>query len=168
MSHSTRYLFLDFDGVTHRFFPQQGSDEEGNAYFAFVPAITKALEGLHFPVKIVISSTWRRTHSLEKLKEFLGPLGEMVVGSTPVIREGNREGGRLIEVRQWIEKNAPGAQWVALDDYPEMYSQPSDDEGWVALVHCPDCFTEKEAEMLRKALADPHEWALSNPTPRMG
>lgn len=168
MSQNTRYLFLDFDGVTHRFFPIQESDDEGNAHFAFVPKIANALNGLPFPVKIVISSTWRRTHSLDKLKEFLGPLGKMVVGATPVIREGNRKGGRLLEVRQWIEENAPGAAWVALDDYPEMYSQPPGDEGVVALVHCPDCFTEREAEMLRKALADPHEWALSNPTPRMG
>lgn len=167
MSQNVRYLFLDFDGVTHRVFPVEGEDDESNAHFAFVPNIVRALEGMPFVVKVVISSTWRRTHPLDKLRNFLGDLGHMVVGSTPVHSDGNREGGRLAEVRQWIADNDPGAIWVALDDYPEMYAKGPGDDEVVALVKCPDCFSEREGEMLRQAISDPRKWSEGHPVPHL-
>lgn len=73
-------LFLDFDGVLH---PADGSQEA----FCRLPLLESWMQ--HWPaVQVVISSSWRRLHSMSELVEFLGPVvGPRVVGCTPVYKE---------------------------------------------------------------------------------
>ena len=70
-------LFLDFDGVLHHSAWNEG-------LFAGVPILAQWLE--RWPgVDVVISSSWRTSHSQEELVEMLGPVvGGRVVGCTPV------------------------------------------------------------------------------------
>lgn len=165
MSKPARYVFLDFDGVTHRYFPVEGETDERNAHFAFVPYILAAIKAQPHEVKVVISSSWRESFSLDKMCEHLGELAPWVIGSTPVRGRSCEWGDRLAEVRAWIEENDPGAAWVALDDCPELYARDEEDMEDIAVVACPDCFGQEQGQMLIEAIANPGGWSSKHPVP---
>ncbi len=52
-------LFLDFDGVTHHYFPVSDVKEEENSYFFFLKNIENIIRDFNniFDIKIVISSS---------------------------------------------------------------------------------------------------------------
>lgn len=165
MTQPARYVFLDFDGVTHCYFRMEGEDRRGNILFDFVPEILAAIEGQPYPVKVVISSSWRESHTLDQLRGHLGDLGNYVVGATPVVGNGCQWGDRLAEVRAWIQENDPGAAWVALDDAVELYAREEDDLDTIAVVRCCDGFGEGETQGLVEAIANPGGWASRHPVP---
>ena len=154
-------LFLDFDGVLHHFFPVAGAPDADNRHFAFVPAFEAAVRACPCEVDIVIASTWRVKYPLEAMRAYFSPdIAARIIGITPRVGSGMGPGGRLAEVRAWLEAN--GRQddpWVAIDDFSEIYEgDPS-----VALVHCHDCFAEREAGLLLQAVCDPEGYARSYP-----
>src|SRR5438128_5315956 len=73
-------LFLDFDGVLHRF-----GDRIAD-YCRFLPRLEAVLRD--YPdVKIVVSSDWRKHHTLEELKGFFSAdIGKRVIGVTPSLQ----------------------------------------------------------------------------------
>lgn len=117
-------LFLDFDGCTHSAYGR-------NPKWSRVPFIAAAIAS--FPeVQIVISSSWREHYLIEKLRAMLGPLGDRVIGVTPLHRN---DYGRVRqrEIEAWMVTNRPpGTPFVALDDEPALFEK---DCPWV--IFCP-------------------------------
>lgn len=110
-------LFLDFDGVMHPV----------NQVDLFCREEHLALVLRDFPgVEVVISSSWRETHTLKNmLTFFLTDLRSRIVGVTPVIEIMDAvdvPGVRWREINKYL--TATGNQhrrWVALDDAPELF-----------------------------------------------
>ena len=178
LTQPAKYLFLDFDGVTHYAFPVAGVSDPDNAYFAFLPAIEAVLRAKPYPVQIVISSSWRENHGLAELRShFSSDLRDRVIGVTPEHNDGLVAGGRLGEILAWLDRHDPGAPWVAVDDLDNLFAVDEDRAGEhgmdarelsraVALVHCEqECFDTRAADDLRQALDDPKTWARYHPVP---
>lgn len=104
-------LLIDFDGVLHkRPRPHEVARHYANV-FEYLDPLAAALEA--FPAaRIVVSSSWRLTYSVDELRAFLGPLGPRMVGTTGPERETRYE--EIVEA-------AGDAAWLAIDD---------DDRGW--------------------------------------
>jgi hypothetical protein len=105
-----KILFLDFDGVLH---------PDGVGTFSklghFEQCVFEMTE-----LEIIISSSWRETHSFEKLKNiFPDSLRDKIVGITPSLDDGYESGGRQREIETFLDTaglNNTNASWVALDD----------------------------------------------------
>jgi hypothetical protein len=110
-------LFLDFDGVLH---PEPCYEQR--KLFCFLNSLERVL--LDFPhVKIVISSTWRESRSLEMLRNFFIPeIQQRIVGVTPNWRDHEELLSvigyqRQTEIEAWIRASGePWLKWVAIDD----------------------------------------------------
>ena len=106
-------LFLDFDGVSH---PEPYAPE---AAFTQLPLIESVVrERVH--VAIVVSSSWRESHSLDELRNFFAPdLQPRVVGVTPDLWDQALAPAyvRERECLAWLAANRPaGTRWLAIDD----------------------------------------------------
>ena len=108
-------LFLDFDGVLHRW-PHLRRRRETARLFNHVPALYGAIKDT--PVNIVISSSWRLGFDWRQLLEFIGPLGPRVVATT-----GREDGTRYSEIAARLVNQRYEGPWLAIDD---------DDVGWPA------------------------------------
>lgn len=151
-------LFLDFDGVLHHFFPLPDSTDEGNQHFAFVSNFEHAVRACSRDVEIVISSTWRKNHELDEIKQKFSPdIAQKIVGVTPVMNLGNERGSRQTEVEAWLRDHRPHSQWVGIDDMPDLYEKD------VAVVACADQFCEREMGLLVEAVRDPIAYAQQYP-----
>ena len=114
-------LFLDFDGVTH---PEPYTPE---AAFTQLPLIESVVrERVH--VAIVVSSSWRESHSLDELRDFFAPdIQPCVVGVTPDLWDQALAPAyvRERECLAWLAANRPaGTRWLAIDDRPAFF-QPN-------------------------------------------
>ena len=101
-----KLLFLDFDGVLHP------THFAGQDPFNRVHLLEETLEGSN--IEIVISSSWRFTHSLEKLQKLLpNSISSLVIGATgsPVIGKHPR----YQEIVNFLQSYGP-SNWKALDD----------------------------------------------------
>lgn len=138
-------LFLDFDGVVHHFFPLPVEDERQNAYFYYLPALEKVIREFLplLEIKIVISSSWRKLHSLDKLREpFSEDIRPLVISTTPDLGTYLR----FEEITQWLAANDIVDEWIALDDTPSIFSDTSN------LIVCENRFSEKERKLLTDRL----------------
>ena len=101
-----KLLFLDFDGVLH---PTHFAGEDP---FNRVHLLEESLTGSD--LGIVISSSWRFTHSLEKLQKLLpDSISDLVIGVTgaPVIGKHPR----YQEIQNFLLTHG-ASNWRALDD----------------------------------------------------
>ncbi len=110
-------LFLDFDGVLHKF-GEPALDE----YFRLLPnpnlfCWLPILEGLLAPypeVRIIVSSDWRYIVDNENLVKLLGPLGGRFAGIVE-----NYQSSRALEIL--LDARRRGLQsWLAVDDHPTV------------------------------------------------
>ena len=101
-----KLLFLDFDGVLHP------THFTGQSPFSRAHLLDETLA--LFSPKIVISSSWRFTHNLEKLQKtipnhisslIIGATGQAVIGKHP----------RFTEIQNYL-RGYGSADWKALDD----------------------------------------------------
>ena len=102
-----KLLFLDFDGVLH---PSSPGKEP---LFSKASLLSMALYDIDVP--IIISSSWRFTHSMKELKEklpneiakkIMDVTGPAVVGKYP----------RYNEILNYLSTQKNVAEWRALDD----------------------------------------------------
>ena len=113
-------LFLDFDGVMH---PINQTD-----LFCREEHLARVLRD--FPdVEIVISSSWRETHTLKNMQTFfLTDLQSRIVGVTPVIEIKDAvdvPGVRFREIQQYLSDTGnQRRRWLALDDDPGIFPDP--------------------------------------------
>lgn len=108
-------LFLDFDGVLH---PRPTLAGER---FCRLPLLEGWLrERPH--VDVVISSSWRFANSLTELRSiFSEDLQSRVISTTSA--GGDAGGSREHQIRQWLQYEAPGATWIAIDDSSWLFSR---------------------------------------------
>lgn len=106
-----RVLFLDFDGVLH-----PAKSELDAERFCWLPLL-EALLATHKDIAVVVHSTWRYEYRDEELRELLGKVGELVVGSAP---RGPRE--QAIESVLQANKGRL-TSYLVLDDAPDEFTQ---------------------------------------------
>ena len=144
-------VFLDFDGVTHPFFPRADLTDAENATFSNLPAIEEALRA-HPHVRVVISSSWRlRKPWPELLALFSDDIRPRVIGMTPTSagNTGNDPGARMNECLAWLDDNGhTHTPWLALDDFDGLFSPGG------ALLLCHDGFRERERALFDEAMRD--------------
>ncbi|MBX3646566.1 MAG: hypothetical protein KF853_16010 [Rhodocyclaceae bacterium] len=122
LRNSKLLLFLDFDGVLHPV------DNCGRTNFCHLP-LFEAVVREHAEIDIVISSSWRLTYSLAKLKKLFSPaVAERIIGTT-----GQSDGKlRYVEIAQYLKQfYSLDTPWLALDD--NHFGFPSHS---INLVHC--------------------------------
>lgn len=110
-------LFLDFDGVMHPF--------NQTDLFCRESHLARVLRDFQ-SVEIVVSSSWRETHTLEAMQAFfLTDLRSRIVGVTPVIEIKNAvdvAGVRFREINQYLSDTGNmHRHWIALDDDPAIF-----------------------------------------------
>ena len=101
-----KLLFLDFDGVLHP------SHFAGEAPFSCALLLEETLA--LFSPKIVISSSWRFTHNLEKLQKTVPVfISSLIIGATGAAIVGKHP--RFSEIQNYLRGYGP-VDWKALDD----------------------------------------------------
>jgi HAD domain in Swiss Army Knife RNA repair proteins len=101
-----KILFLDFDGVLHN------TTSSEDQLFNRLDLLAEALQTN--PCSIVISSSWRFHHDISKLKDYLQPISKLIIGTTGEPFIGRFP--RYNEIKEYVLKNFPFANWRALDD----------------------------------------------------
>jgi hypothetical protein len=114
-------LFLDIDGVLH---------PEGvmaAAYFQHLPRLEEVLRR-HPTVDIVISSTWRESHTLAQLKgRFADDVASRVIDTTPSAPDQTLPMSllayrRQAEIETWLRGHQRAWEdWIAIDDKPWLF-----------------------------------------------
>jgi len=133
-------IFLDFDGVLH---PTSAKPQQ---WFSCADLLAEVLQGMQ--CEIVISSSWRFSHSLAELKELLPiSLAERVVAATGAAHIGKF--ARYTEIQSFVGSR-PNLRWMPLDDCAWDFPKTSQ------LIACnPNSgMTRVEAEKVRQWLGD--------------
>lgn len=153
MNDISRALFLDFDGVLHRFdqclLVRDGDNLSvtGEGMFGYWPVLVEALAP--YPeLPIVVHSSWRYLYSCEELKEMLPrPLAQRVVHTT------GTELARYPSIQAFVAAHGV-KRYLILDDeardfpsgVPELILTPA-----IQGVSCPHV-----QRKLKQALIDMH------------
>lgn len=141
-------LFLDIDGVLHPFFPREDLPDAENQHFSYLPRFAMLLRD--YPsVRLVISSDWRKHHTLGELRDLFGDLGSRLIGTTPALEKSGLDwtGHRQREAMAYLEaEGLAGVRWIALDDDAKNYLPDA------PLILCADGFRDEEETALRAAL----------------
>ena len=104
--HKEKLIFLDFDGVLH---PTHFAGESPFSRAALLEETFNLLSP-----KIVISSSWRFTHNLEKLQKTLPTfISSLIIGATGAAVIGKHP--RFTEIQNYLQSYG-SADWRALDD----------------------------------------------------
>lgn len=104
--HKEKLIFLDFDGVLH---PTHFAGESPFSRAALLEESFNLLSP-----KIVISSSWRFTHNLEKLHKTLPTfISSLIIGATGAAVIGKHP--RFTEIQNYLQSYG-SADWRALDD----------------------------------------------------
>lgn len=115
-----KVLFLDFDGVLNSEASFRYEVRRKNSRVSDTLSVV-ACSNLQFileqdrDVKLVISSTWRKLHTLVELQNILGAYGveaARVIDKTPSVLSGHR--GH--EINLWLTDNPNVTKFVILDD----------------------------------------------------
>lgn len=155
MSHdASPILFLDFDGVTH---PEPCKTTQ---YFQSLPLIETVLRR-HPRVMVVLSTTWRKNHPMDELRErFSSDLESRVIGATPVLAEDDRAWypvplslrRRQGEVEAWLHQNRTISHtWIAIDDRPWGFESECQN---VLVTDRIQGFTELDADRLHHMILE--------------
>ncbi|MBY0233947.1 MAG: hypothetical protein K2W93_03125 [Burkholderiaceae bacterium] len=105
-----KLLFLDFDGVLH---PSGGAP--GTCLpFEWLPTLVELLEPAP-DVFLAVHSSWREVHAMEYLRDFLGPLGNRLVGAVP-------SGSKSNAILAFLGEHQEVWDYLILDDSPAEFS----------------------------------------------
>ena len=112
-----KIIFLDIDGVLNsKFFDKLRKRDPEYLGFHFCPRASFALNHILKSAPdwfIVISSDWRKHHSLEELKQFMALSGidsSKVIGVTQISQQG-----RAKEISLWVKENNV-SKFIIIDD----------------------------------------------------
>ena len=130
----TPILFLDFDGVMH-----PASLSQGHQNFSNAPWLEAVLA--KHPLRIVVSSSWRFHYPMDAILRAMPPaLARAVVGATGDAHVG--PWARFHEIKAWLAKNDPLADWRAADDAVFEFPKPCPE---LIACHPQDGFGAKQA-----------------------
>jgi hypothetical protein len=136
-------LFLDFDGVL------QTPALEG----WLTMELTGALESLvrkNPLLQIVVTSTHREDRTLEGLRLLLPkPIGIRVIGATEVSATGRANGGRQLEIENWLKHHEGFSAWAAVDDETHLFSQGC---AWLISTNKYIGWTDETTQAVKRAL----------------
>jgi hypothetical protein len=119
-----KLLFLDFDGVLHPNFCQEGH------YFSRSNYLIEALDGFSDQVEVIISSSWRFHWPADVLVQKLpAALAPLVVGLTPEVAPGPHQ--RFREIQAYLKSRRGHPDWRALDDADNEFPK-----GCSELIRC--------------------------------
>ncbi len=105
-------IFLDFDGVLHYKYQK----------FYHVKILSNVILPFKNTTNIVISSSWRMTHSLDELKKFFpDEIKNLIIGITPIFYNSFDKGIRQKEIEYYI-KNNNLQSWLIIDDEKYYFS----------------------------------------------
>lgn len=114
-----KVIFLDFDGVLNseasfRMEARRKNNRISDSLSAVCCSNLQFILEQNSDIKIVISSTWRKIHTLVELGNILNSYGvtAKIIGKTPITFSGHR--GR--EISSWLEDNPNVTKFVILDD----------------------------------------------------
>lgn len=133
-------IFLDFDGVLNNaeWISEIQRKNDFLTFFErhekeFDPTKVKLMSdfAIEIEASIVISSSWRKLHSLQELTEMLQKVGMdtkvPIIGMTSSLNSGFR--GE--EVQHWVTTNAKPIKYVIFDDDGDFYPyQPLVKTSW--------------------------------------
>lgn len=118
-----RLIFLDIDGVMHSVDRVQanhtsnGIEYTGDRLFEHLPLLGRILEQCP-DVSVIISSSWRDSHTLEELQGFFGDWRHRIIGTTVSIDTvGAMRANRFRECQALAEQHGV-TDWVVVDDQP--------------------------------------------------
>ena len=130
----TPILFLDFDGVMH-----PASLSQGHQNFSNAPWLEAVLA--KHPLRIVVSSSWRFHYPMDAILRAMPPaLARAVVGATGDAHVG--PWARFHEIKAWLAKHDPLADWCAADDAVFEFPKPCPE---LIACHPQDGFGAKQA-----------------------
>jgi hypothetical protein len=138
-------VFLDFDGVLHRFYPLSHLSDEENQHFAYKTIFENCIRDMlkDYDIQIVISSNWRKNRTIQELRAFFSKdIASLIIGKTPIL--GDRED----ECRYYLNFHKIYLPWIALDDYDPNFRTKE------RLVLCPDYFKEEQVKLFKQKVMD--------------
>lgn len=115
-----KIIFLDFDGVLNseasfRLEQRRKTLHVSDTLSDIACSNLQYILEQDSSVRIVISSTWRKLHTLEELKSFLQARlvdGSKVIGKTPAVLSCDR----AHEINLWLGDNPGVTKFVVIDD----------------------------------------------------
>lgn len=114
-----KVIFLDFDGVLNseasfRMEVRRKNSNVSDSLSAVACSNLQYILEQDADIKIVISSTWRKLHTLVELGNILNSYGVTgkIIGKTPSIVNGHR--GH--EIKLWLADNPNVTKFVVIDD----------------------------------------------------
>lgn len=144
-------LYLDFDGVLHRFgepaFDENFQLVDNPRLFEWRPILERLIEPW-VDVQIIVSSDWSRLFDDDALVSFLGPvLGLRFVGVLEVVDSARANGIGADAARRGF------TQWIALDDHPSVIAASKSDPRFIACDSQTGLSDPDVQEMLRAQFA---------------
>ena len=136
---SIKILFLDFDGVLHPL------TSERENLFCNVHYLEKSLE--FASCKIVITSNWRLTHSVDTMRELLpNKIGRLIIGATDLATALNHQ--RFVEIQNYLKTyiDSSSVDWRAIDDMPQDFPRECEN-----LIYCDSHLGMGRAEQIQIA-----------------
>lgn len=145
-----KVLFLDFDGVLNseasfRYETRRKHNRVSDTLSAIACSNLQFILEQDSAIKIVISSTWRKIHTLVELQNILNGYGveaARVIGKTPAVLSGDR----AHEINMWLEQNPNVTQFVILDDDSDVHGV-KDERGVVIQTTWADGLLFAQAQM---------------------
>jgi len=145
------YVFVDFDGCMHPFFPDINMEDWENKYFSYAPNFAQCItemEAEGYQISVVISSSWRTSRDMEQLVSFFpDEIKKNIVGKNPKMASYYVTGtkyNREDECRQYMTDNGIVAPWFALDDDKDIYYTAE------KLLYCPNFFKERQMKRFKE------------------
>lgn len=143
-----KVLFLDFDGVLNseasfRMEIRRKNNNVSNTLSSVACSNLQFILEQAKDVKLVISSTWRKLHTMVELQNILNSYGveaARVIGKTPLTMSGDRSH----EIKLWLEENTNVTQYVILDD----------DYSAASALNCEDDKTDKRGHFFETTCED--------------
>lgn len=128
-----KVIFLDFDGVLNsaasfKYELRRKCSRVSDTLSAIACSNLQYILEQDSSIKLVISSTWRKLHTLNELQNILNSYGveaARIIGKTPVSFGGNR--GH--EIRSWLDDNPGITKYVIIDDDGTAGGALNDEKG---------------------------------------
>lgn len=148
-----KVIFLDFDGVLNSSASFLYESRRKNQRIADTLSAVACSNLQHIldqdaDIRLVISSTWRKLHSLQELQNILssfGINGAKAISVTPSVLSGDR----AQEIKMWLEANPNVTQFVIIDDDSDVLGV-KDPRGHVFQTTAEDGLLYRQARMIAK------------------